>query len=446
MDLLQVTCFLGLFPALYPLGKLIHKKEINLFDLIILFHTLNFMAVPLWKGNIKNWSDEGIISVFVYYILFIVLLLLFDIHWDKRFRECTNPINITRYLQNFNNLKISKVGTFLLTIIFLVAIVYYMPRATYILELEDAGVELDPSEKTSTFVFGNIFNVTGIVLTLHFVYGLKNRKIVTIGNLFLGIYLILNLFFPRRIFILLVLQIFLCVYAVKRDAITKKLIFYSVVVAMFLYLVYFPFYNIMRQGAYEVKFNPNEPIESMGRLASYAWDNWGAMSVDATDASDERSLNLYDAVYDLMKYENPPMNGELTRLAIDIAIPRILNPHKAEGSQPVLEEMTKHYKDQADSYLLVAYGEFHFIGALYALLLFVIVTFSYLFYGALWSQLFHSYMPKIYVTFICFALTWNVEGTIDSFLPWFFSSLPLLVMLVILEKKKIIEIKKTSSC
>lgn len=320
--------------------------------------------------------------------------------------------------------------------------VFYMPRATYILELEDAGIEMDPSEKASTFIFGNIFNIIGIILTLHFVYGIKNRKIITIGNLFLLVYLILNLFFPRRVFILLVLQIFLCVYAVKRDAITKKLLAYSAVVAIFLYYLYFPFYNIMRQGAFEVKFNPNEPIESMGNLASYAWDNWGTMSDDATDASDERSLNLYDAIYDLIKYEKPPMDGELTRLAIDIAIPRFLNPHKGEGSQSVLEKMTRHYSDQADSYLLFAYGEFHFIGALYALLLFIIVFFSYLFYGTLWAKLFHCYMPQIYVTFICFALTWNVEGTIDSFLPWFFSSLPLLVMLVILERMKIIEIKK----
>lgn len=438
MDLLHITCFLGLLPALYPLGKLIHKKDINLFDLIILFHTLNFMAVPLWKGNLKNWSDDGIMYVFLYYMFFAIVMLAIDIWWHIRFGGKRTPINISKYLQHFNGVVISKTGVLFFVIVFVIAVVFYMPRATYILELEDAGLELDPSEKTPVFVFGNIFTLSGIALILNFVYSLKCGKIKNIGNAFLVLYLILNLFFPRRVFLTIALELLFCIYAVYREVITIKLMAYITLVSLLLYFFYFPFYNIMRQGAYEVKFNPNEPVKSMCNLATYAWNNWGTMSGDATEASDERSLNLYDAIYDLMKYKALPQKGELTQLAIDVSIPRFLNPSKANGSQPVLEEMTKHYNDQADSFLLFSFGEFHYFGAIYTIIIYSVVFILYSIYGKMWNSFFGCFFPQLYVAFLLFGLTWNVEATPDGLVSWFFSSFPVFAMLVLLEKQKVL--------
>ena len=102
MDVLVITSILGLLPTIYPIRRMINKLELNLVDLIILFHTLNFALVPLWKGNILQWSDIGIVETFLYYISFVILLLCLDIYWHYLYEDRESLINITAYLKKYS--------------------------------------------------------------------------------------------------------------------------------------------------------------------------------------------------------------------------------------------------------------------------------------------------------------------------------------------------------
>lgn len=439
MDILLFTSVLGLLPAIYPIIRIAKKKELNLYDLIILFHVLNFALVPLWKGNILHWTNDGIISTFLYYITFVIFVLLVDIYWHNVNEKNKTLINITAYIKRYNGFKISKTGIILIFVILLASLVFYMPKATYILHLEDAGVSLDHEDTVQTLLLGNFFNIAGTVLIFNFSCNVKKLNIKDVGLLLFLAYMIMNLFFPRRVFLSLLLQILLCVYALHRSFINFKVIISASVFGIFLYFVYFPFYNIMRNGSSVGNFNPSAPIESLIEISSYAIDNWSLMSEDATKASDTRSLNLYDAVYDLIKYNPEARWGELTWKAIDVSIPKVLNPNKGEGAAPILEKLAKQHSDQADSYLLIAYGDFHYFGSFYAFFIYITLFSIYILYNRLLRKLFNVEFLSMCFALILFGLTWNVEASLDGFLSWFFSSVPALIIFIILEKFRLIQ-------
>ena len=446
MDILFVTSVLGLLPAFYPVMRIVKKQELNLFDLIIIFHTLNFALVPLWKGNILHWSDIVIFKTFFYYFAFILFVLLTDFYWHYVYEDNISLINITKYLKRYDKFKISKYGNIVFSIILLLSLIFYMPRATYILHLEDSGVVMEHEEKVQTFLFGSFFRITGTILILYFSYNIKRISWKDVSLWLFLVYMLMNLFFPRRVFLSLILQIVLCVYSIHRNLINYKVIVYLSSFALFLYLIYFPFYNIMRHGSSMLYFDPSSPIESLTKFSSYAINNWNAMSKDASKVSDTRSLNLYDAVYNLIYHNPQPYNGVLTWKAIDVGIPKVLKPNKGEGSMPIMEEMTKKYVDQADSYLLLAYGDFHYWGSLYALVIFCFVFYVYILYDAFLWTIFGAKIVSLYILLFLFDLTWNVEGSLDGFLSWFFSSFLALIFIVILEKMGVLKICSIKKC
>lgn len=444
MNVLVITSVLGLLPSLYPIYRINRKLELNLFDFIILFHTLNFALVPLWKGNIMHWSDIGIIETFLYYISFVVLLLCLDFFWHYLYEDRESLINITAYLKKYNRFKISRTGSIILFMVLVISLVFYMPKATYILHLEDAGVVMEHDEKVYTALLGSIFNIAGLILILYFSYNIKRLSLKDYRLWMFVAYVIMNLFFPRRVFLLLLLQVTICLYAVHRNIFNFKVISFGCGLAIFLYLLYFPFYNIMRYGSGTVFFNPSAPIESLVKLSSYAIDNWDTMNKEATTASDNRSLNLFDAIYDLIYYNPKPYYGELTWKAIDISIPKVLNPNKGEGSASILEKATKHNTDQADSYLLIAYGDYHYFGGFYALIIYFVLFSIYASYCRLLKKFFDVDILSLYFALMLFSFTWNVETSLDGCLSWFFSSVPSLAVLILLEKINMIRIRKTN--
>lgn len=154
-------------------------------------------------------------------------------------------------------------------------------------------------------------------------------------------YFIMLIFFPRRVFLLGILFLFLVLYSTYREAITKKLLGILAGFGIAFYLIYFPFYNVMRSSNF--MFDVNNPIESLYEIVSNAVDNWNYRDTDesAAGATSNRSLGLYTALYDLIKNNPNPKVGELTYQAVDVALPKVINPNKGNGPEPTLEAMTK---------------------------------------------------------------------------------------------------------
>lgn len=438
---LTTLSIIALLPFIYPLRLLIKKRDLNLFDLVILFHTLNFVITPLKYGGKLHLDDGIVFQEFIYYFSFIIAILALSMYWHKKNENKINLINITKFIAQYQEIKVNLVGKVLLVVAIIVSLVFYLPRATYILHVEELGVEVDYQTKAAVSMWGAVWYLLGIIFSLSLVLSYKKKKINKF-NLAMSIaYFLMLIFFPRRVFLLGMLFLIIVLYSIYREAITKKLLGMLAGFGIAFYLIYFPFYNIMRSSNFI--FDSQHPIDSLVEIVSNAMDNWSYRDTneDSAGSTSSRSLGLYTALYDLIRH-NPDMKlGELTYESIDVALPKIINPNKGEGPEHVLEGMTKRYVDQADSFLLHAYGEIHYLGFLYTVFLYVLFFALYSAYANLWKKHLYSNLIPFYIAFLMVSLTWNVEGGVSGNFSWFFGSFVTLLLIWIIEKVKFIQLK-----
>lgn len=290
-------------------------------------------------------------------------------------------------------------------------------------------------------MWGAVWDLLGILFSLSLILSYKKKRFNKIDTIIAIAYFVMLIFFPRRVFLLGMLFLLVVLYSLYRKAITKKIIGLVVGFGMAFYLIYFPFYNVMRSSNF--MFDAQHPVDSLVEIVSNAIDNWSYRDTDekSEGASSNRSLGLYTALYDLIRY-NPNMKlGELTYKSIDVALPKIINPNKGDGPEHILESMTRRYVDQADSFLLHTYGEFHYWGFVYAVILYVIFFTLYSTYAKIWKKLFHINLIPFYIAFLMVSLTWNVEGGVSGNISWFFGSFATLLAVLVIEKTKIIQLK-----
>ncbi len=79
---IKILSFIALFPCWYVINKILKRKELNSFDIILSFHTLYFAAIPLKVDvNLIIYNEvkedfEIQLATFVFYILFTFVLLI----------------------------------------------------------------------------------------------------------------------------------------------------------------------------------------------------------------------------------------------------------------------------------------------------------------------------------------------------------------------------------
>ena len=166
----------------------------------------------------------------------------------------------------------------------------------------------------------------------------------------------------------------------------------------------------------------------------------------ASETSEGRALNLYYALYRIIKYDKTPSNGKLLIAAIDHALPKFVNPNKGSGTEIILQKKMFSKKDQADSILILAYGEFGLlIGAFYSFLLFILIIFIYVLFEKI-NFIFNkdaSIIAFLQVVYLI-SFSWNVEGKLDAYFASFVHLAILSIILMLLVRFNIIEYKKAS--
>ena len=160
----------------------------------------------------------------------------------------------------------------------------------------------------------------------------------------------------------------------------------------------------------------------------------------AAESSKSRSLYLYYTLYRIIKYDTSPSEGKLLVAAIDHAIPKFINPNKGEGSAKILEEKTQYKKDQADSILLLAYGDFGLlVGAFYSILLFSVIIGMFVYMNKL-NSIFFNNRSTIDILLIVYLISfsWNIEVSLENNFATFVHLGIMSVILIILNTFKII--------
>ena len=208
MSFLIVTCLVCALPSLLPIIRIVNKKELNMFDFIILFSTLHFCISPIKEGSRASFTDDGVFNIFIFYFCYIYLILLVDIYYHQYKEDKNVIINTSRYLQNFTHLEFKMMGKILIGLSIFFMLTYYLPRATIVAASKEISV-VSYEESSLTMAFGSIVKIVGFLLFLDFSYRLKTGVKDKINTICLVLYLLILAFFPRREFLSALLQLVL---------------------------------------------------------------------------------------------------------------------------------------------------------------------------------------------------------------------------------------------
>jgi hypothetical protein len=339
---------------------------------------------------------------------------------------------MTKYLRQFKRISFNKWYYILLSIIIFLAITFYIPRATIAAKLEDTGMASSYVESSATMAFSSIFNFFAILVLLDFCFMIKNKSYSLIKLIPVILFMILHIFFPRRDLLLFILEFLLIFYSINWHLFNKNMIVLIVGIGMFMYFVYFPFYNIMRNN--RIPIDPKNPIGSLIELVENGIENYKQGDKNQQEAQNDRSLGLINAMCNTIKYVSYPEYGKVSLVGLKYAIPSVIVGKKSESSEVVLEKKAHSVADQADSVFLLAYVDFTVLGGIYALVLYFFISILYSYYANIFQTRLKTYLIPVFILFSLFSFFWNVEGKFESSISWFFGSIFLLVLLIFLEK------------
>lgn len=438
--------------AIYPLLKFVRKDEINIFDLIILFHTIFYCFVPivsdysafLWLKDFY-FEDNIIFRIFIYYILTIFLILRIDLFWSTHYKYRKNIINITYYIRSFPQIEVSWAFLGILVVNLLISWIWYLPQASYFEAFDKFSQLQGYAFKSPLYLlYGAIFTLCfSFCLILFLKENTTRRKTNILLCTLLGFSLLL-LFLPRRIMLFYLILSLLFVYSVRRNFFTKKSMIWIVIILFIILKIYFPFYNVMRNT--NVNIDRNNFTTSLIHIIEDTNNRFESNKKHAAETSEGRALNLYYALYRIIKYDKSPSNGRLLIAAIDHATPKYINPNKGAGSSILLEKKMQIRTDQADSLLLLAYGDFGLVvGAFYASFLFVLIISLYVLLDK-FSFIFLNWGSTIGILLIVYLISfaWNVEGALDSSFASLVHLTIISIILMLLHKFNIIGYKNVS--
>lgn len=426
---------LNILPLLYPCYKVYRKLELNLFDFLMFFDAAFFLFIPAFK-EIES-DGEVLFRYFIIYSSFNYLLLAISCFVERYGSD--SILNITGYLSKYKDFRLSLFGKILVLLSLVVIFMVYLPTQALVLRFEGVRGVQTYSQSTIYLLLAALYFVVRIIISLVIVSDFIHHRKNTFNIVLFAFFVVLALLGVRRDLIFSLLVLLIILYAMKREAFNRKFAISAVSIGLFLLVFYFPFYNIIRLSP--VKFNPNSPIESVVSIVDYGLENYDKKIGNASESTDKRSLGLYNAFYLAVEKQPEWQWGKITLAFIDTAIPRFLHPGKGDEAGNIITRAIGVNTDIADSALLTGVCEFGIWGGVYAALLFLIVFMVYNFYAKLLTVHTSSLLISVYIMFSLFGMCWNVEVLITAFFSWFFSSIPIIFALYIIERFGIMEVE-----
>ncbi|MBD0850778.1 hypothetical protein [Maribacter arenosus] len=439
MLLIKVLSLILIFPSLFVVHKLIQKKDLNFFDLLLIFNTLYFAIIPL-KSNevvfdsIGRLSERTSIFVFIYLLFFFVSLLIAS---NLSIKESDSPLNVTRFLKNLYELKVTLYFKILLIILPIFSLIYYVPQVSIISafgEIQDTNANISYEQSSMVKFFGTIFKL-GITITIVLFFQIiKKKKFDVLIAISLLLFLVNLLLLPRRTLLVFFLFAAIVFYSTNRELINKKMMMYALGFAAFMYFIYFPFYNIIRHSP--VKVDLQDPISSISEIYDYGITSFSDADKNSSVRTDDRALGLYRAVYWLMDYDSEKEItwGRITLAAIDHAIPKVVNPSKGQGSEILLQERMNTKKDSADSVLLLALADYSMFGGIFTVIVYLLVYKIWFLIAGCSEFFFGKTIVSLYIVFFLFDTAFSIERKLDGILANTVSYFLVIVVIVLVHR------------
>ncbi|MUH35595.1 hypothetical protein D9O36_07070 [Zobellia amurskyensis] len=448
MILIKILSLILISPSLYVGNKLMKKKDVNFFDLLIIFNTLYFVIIPL-KSNESVYNSIGNISpntsIFVFfYLLFFFSALIISSKLVKNHTD--SPINVTYYLKKYPNLEASLVLKLILIILPIFSLTYYVPHMSTIAafeEIREAGTKVSYEQSSMVKFFGTIFKLGLIVPVVIFFQNLRDKKVDLLIICSLVFFLINFLILPRRELLEFFLFGGVVLYSINRELINKKLLLYTLCLASFIYLVYFPFYNVIRRTS--VSFDKSAPISSIKKIYDYGLNTYSEGNERASELTDNRAIGLYRALYWLAENDtdNKISWGAITLSAIDHATPKVINPSKGLGSEHLLEKRMQTSKDSADSVLLLSLADYSMLGSIFTVLIYFLIFQLWYWISRTSDLLWGQTITSLYVVYFLFSVSFSIEQKLDGILANTVAYVLVVSLIVLIHKFNLLQILTT---
>lgn len=446
---IKILSFIALFPILYVVNKILKRKELNSFDIILSFHTLYFAAIPLKAdSNLIMYSEvrddfEIQVATFVFYILFALLLLFIDMRFSQNAskpnlfyigeftRHYTNTIN----LNNKFSFCIVSIGT--IFIYYAMSYLMYTTMAMGYMNYDDMKDYLFQNQSPITLFIKGAETTIRLYITFLLSCAIlqfkaKGERVPRKWKIVAFFVVIYYLFISRTyLFEAFVLFSFIY-YSCKREHITSRLLVRTVVGAALIIGIIFPFITAFRATKKRMMYNDEASALEIV-VASVESVITGDSKIDNADNKEERSLNVYQIFARSIGYGKSHY-GELSIASISHGLPKALVPTKSKyGSQEIIEQEIGQGNDVADSVLLHFQMECQYLGFLLSNLFFLLIISVY---NRIMKECRRFKSPYLFPFFVAVIFPWldRCENGVDGFTSGIFHTiLQLIVLLLILK-------------
>ena len=337
MDNVIIGLFLvSLSFDIYVVLKLSKRKELNAIDIYSLFVSLYYLLIPIrlvYKDiSYRNVPVLEILNdsqdVLVVLCLFKLLLLLLNVIVTKS--KKMSFLKITEQFKRFDKIIVINPRAIYL---YLAVFLFFLLSITNYSSLSADNFEGDRTwqyAENASFLERIIINMVSVgfpvffILSMKYLIEIKDRKYRTLAKWNMAVALI-GILLGSRTQLFLVLGVsMIYLYSLYRDKITKKTVFYTIIVLITVPTVVFSVSQSFRMSKQYVI--ENHSSHSFMDVASYFIgmnDRERKMLLeDASNNTDSRSLNVYYAFYESLEndYEKTGGGFFLSQLACLIPI------------------------------------------------------------------------------------------------------------------------------
>lgn len=389
---LRLLAFISLLPLIYPLYKLIKRKELNLFDLVIVFSSLYYCVIPLVSSS-ENYNYSEIVnsqyiqfSIYSFYNLFIYSLFFFNIIWSiSSFNKKVHLINLSHSIEVYFRKIIIPPNILYLYVFFVIIgwIIYvYTLSASALtanLSYTDIRESLADNKNYQGSVALTIFNYLNSVIFSILIFDILKikklrKKIPIIYWIILANFLTISMLSSRTSFLGKLIFVALVYYSLERLSFKWKNALKLFIVLFLVIGIVFPLVNIYRNSVriLGAEATNKNLIENFGFILNTTINNYSEMNKESSNAVGSRSVYVFQAFSSAFIINDEPELGNLSSNAISFSTPHFIYPGKSiTGSQLIIEKKLKVYTDIADSFLLFNKLEWGTLGAFICVLFFI---------------------------------------------------------------------------
>lgn len=445
----KLIWFVSLWPYIYIIQKIRCKKDINAFDLLVVFHCLYFAFIPLISDK-KDFSyGQDVYSLqtttisMLLFNLFTIIITYIDTWWTKNKSNRNSILNISKYLRDlYSSFSYDRKIIYLFYGLLVVLSIWNQVSGEFMYQMADVAVKYnDPKMMLFGELIGSLRIPMSALLSLTLLKKGKVMKFSIFDWAALVFFIFYILAISRTWQVEIFLTFLLCLYSVKRNKFNKSLYIKIIAAVLFLYFVIFPFKSFYRIASGNAR--------AEGKF-SYALLDFDAISnamdndYEIVDNKSDRQLYLY-CTYAKCISVAPIQWGSLTLKSISYCLPSAIFPWKSPtGSEEAIEKLSTLNEDVADSAILHAYVDFGVLCPFITALIFLSILFIWDSYHRFVNHRIHDMLISLFFFNHIIVYCVRIETGVDLYLSTLIHSVLLLIIYWLIIKAAYISFKYKS--